>query len=776
MRILNDNKLMLEGDENILITFLGENVVNFKIYRRLEPKYRVTDIESLRKVKVYISKRDDRIFAGDGRINITYNLKKQAFKLSCNNIDFCAHNVILSNKKYFIHIMWRKEYIYGLGEKAVKFNRRGLCLRLLNMDPSVYRVNDDPLYLNIPFLLMIGENFSYGFFLNTIRESIFDLCHNNNDKIVVESHGLEANYYIIFGRSPIDVIREYTKLVGRAPLPPLWALGYHQSRAPFPPIFPIKILIGGYKNEKNILKVAEEFRKRKIPCDVIYLDIDYMDNFKPFTWHPKRFKNYRYMLKKLNRMGFKVVTIIDPYIKYEPQSLMFKKYLEKNFFVKRDDEIFIGYGWPGKTVFPDFTREEVREWWAQLHKDLLESGVSGIWNDMNEPTFNVRLFGKKDFSGVRFYAGSLDEFRNIYANLMAIATWNAFKLFKKNKRPYILSRSGYAGIQKYAAVWTGDNISNWSHLRLSISMILSLGLCGLPFVGADIGGWAKIMTKKPYFAKCTPELFARWIQLGIFYPLCRSHSMIFSQEPWVFGQNVENIAKKYIRLRYRLIPYIYSLFWEHTQNGMPIMRPLFLYYPEDDRSHRDDEFLLGPFMLIAPVLERGSRSRVVYLPSQVWYDYWSMKKYEGGVISVKAPLDTIPIFIRSGAIIPTQPVLNYIRERMVDVTLEIYPGNGSFTLYEDDGITINSKYSLTKIINYMRGDKWNVIIERRRGEYNPRRKLYVYFRGIEEAEKILVNDKSVRPIELRRDGFIIDLGDNIKDIKINLSSIKLLGK
>jgi len=206
--------------------------------------------------------------------------------------------------------------------------------------------------------------------------------------------------------------------VGRSELPSLWALGYHQSRAPFPPIFPLKILIGGYKNQENVLRIAREFRRRRIPCDAIFLDIDYMNNFNPFTWHPKRFKKYRLMLKELDKMGFKVVVIIDPYIKYDFSSQIFIEGFKREFFVKRNNEVFIGYGWPGKTVFPDFTKREVREWWAKLHKGIFEAGVAGIWNDMNEPTFDIRLFSKKDFSKVKFNAGVFDEARNIYANLM----------------------------------------------------------------------------------------------------------------------------------------------------------------------------------------------------------------------------------------------------------------------------------------------------------------------------------------------------------------------
>jgi alpha-glucosidase len=625
---------------------------------------------------------------------------------------------------------------FGLGEKAGRFERSGQRFKLQNKDPFTYNRKTDPLYFSVPFLLVCGKGYSYGVLVETTSDSVFDL---RGKEILIAGEGEGVSYYFIHGPTPAEVLRKYTALVGRAPLPPLWALGYHQARF-------------SYMGEREVLRIAGEFRRREIPCDAIYLDIDYMEGYKCFTWNPRLFPEPERTISELRKMGFKVVTIVDPGLKVEHGYKPFEEGASKGFFLSHSDgRLLEGYVWPGKCVFPDFARREVREWWASLHAELLGKGVKGIWNDMNEPTLknltpNLRAgmnllaqFKKIDTSDVRMGGVSFGQMKNYYAVLEAEATCIAFQKFYPGKRPFVLSRSGWAGIQKYAAVWTGDNYSTWDHLKLSVEMIMSIGISGIPFVGADIGGFTILGPKWPFLCRCSPELFARWIQVGVFYPFCRTHTSKPARyhEPWRFGPKVERIARGFIRLRYSLLPYLYSVFWEHTQNGMPIVRPLFLHWPQDEQCYRDDEFMFGPFLLVAPVFKKGQRKRQVYLPDGWWYDFWTNEKVEGGqTITADAPLERIPIFVRAGAILPLWPVLNYVGEKPIDeLRLVVYPGNGKFTLYEDDGESIKSDFAIRTLSSTERGRDLLVEIGKKKGRYRwHRRVLTLEVRGAEPRE------------------------------------------
>ncbi|MEM2480987.1 MAG: glycoside hydrolase family 31 protein [Candidatus Hadarchaeales archaeon] len=635
------------------------------------------------------------------------------------------------------------ERYYGLGEKARRFERSGQRFELRNRDPFTYNRSTDPLYFSVPFLLVCRREGSYGFFLDTASDCVFDL---RGERLLFSGEGRGIAYLFIHGPKPSQVLEKFTRLVGRAPLPPLWALGYHQSRF-------------SYEGEQEVLRIAREFRRRQIPCDAIYLDIDYMEGYRCFTWSTRLFPDPERLIGELKKLGFKVVTIVDPGLKAEKGYKPFDEGLEKGYFLKHEDgTVFTGYVWPGRCVFADFAREEVREWWASLHSELLGRGVAGIWNDMNEPTLrnltpnlsaglNLPAYFKRICTDdVRLGEHPFRCVKNYYPVWQAQATWRAFEKFLPGKRPFILSRSGWAGIQKYAAVWTGDNYSTWDHLKLSVEMILSIGISGIPFVGADIGGFTVLGTRRPFLTRCSPELFARWIQVGVFYPFCRTHTSKPARhhEPWCFGKRVERIARDFIRLRYSLLPYLYSLFWEHTRNGMPILRPLFLHWPEQEECYREDEFMFGPFLLVAPVFKKGQRRREVYLPPGSWYDFWSAEKMEGGkTIVAEAPLERIPIFARAGAIIPTWPPMNYVGEKPVDeLVLQVYPGEGEFELYEDDGESLRSEFSLRKIS--VEGERGLLVrVGKARGGYRwGERKLTVWVKGM-HAEKAKLDGKVV---------------------------------
>ncbi|MHA1606190.1 MAG: TIM-barrel domain-containing protein [Candidatus Freyarchaeota archaeon] len=728
------------------VTFIGKGCVKLRVATSLKEDGSWAVVrEDIGEVKVAVDEDGDGLVAGDGKVVVYVDKRSCTFSFTFNNAEFCcdASPIELWDGGFTIRKKIADgEHYFGFGEKAKTFDKRGCRLVMKNTDPQCYNRNTDPLYKSIPFFIALRKGFSYGFFLDNTYETVFDMGFSDPTVYTVTANGGEAKYYVIPGPSPSEVIEKYTLLTGRTPLPPLWALGYQQSR-------------WGYKSADQVLRIIDEFRRRDIPCDVVYLDIDYMDGYRAFTWHPKRFPDPKGFTREAMKKGVKVVAIAEVGVKRDRNYDVYREGVEKGYFVRRrNGKLFTGVVWAGGEVFPDLTREEVREWWASLYIKLLREGVSGIWNDMNEPVYDNLVMVRRPrikIDDVVFYDGKrflpFEEVRNVYALLEAVATVRAFNTVHPDKRTFILTRSGYAGIQRYAATWTGDNMSTWDHILLSVEMLLNLSVSGVPFAGADIGGFGKLAFKRPFIARCTPEMYARWIQLGVFYPLCRSHTFKgWKQEPWVFGENVEKIARTYIKLRYALLPYIYSLFWEHLQTGMPIMRPLFLHYPNDERCYRGDEFLFGPFILVAPVYVKGARLRKVYLPKGVWYNYWTGEKHIGPWEGdVEAPLERIPLFVAEGAILPKWPPMSYVGEKKVDeLTLEVYPGNGEFNLYEDDGESVDSEYAVTKMACGVFGDRVRLEIGERKGKYNPKRESYkVMFRCIDDVKEVIMDGREV---------------------------------
>jgi len=574
------------------------------------------------------------------------------------------------------------EHYYGFGEKTGPLDKRGLAMEMWNRDQP-YSGDLDPLYQSHPFFLALNRGRAYGIFFDNSFHSYFDMGRSDSSTYTFRAAGGPLRYYFIYGPEPKDVIRRYTNLVGRMPLPPLWALGYQQSR-------------WSYENEKRVREIASGFRSRGIPGDVLFLDIHYLDRYKVFTWNRRRFPDPAGLLADLGQKGFKVVTIIDPGVKVQPGYFVYDQGVAKGYFCRRPDgSDYRARVWPGDCSYPDFLRPEVRVWWGDLHRVLLDPGVAGIWNDMNEPSgwkHDVRAGGLMlSLSPIRemdMVHGPADapvphaEVHNVYGLLESRGTYEGLRRLKPEERPFVISRAGFPGIQRYACVWTGDNYSNWNQLPLSLTMLLNLGLSGLTFVGADIGG---------FVGSPSPELYARWIQQGAFYPFARTHTMILSgdQEPWSFGPEVEAIAKEVIGLRYQLLPYFYALFEESSRTGLPVMRPLLLEFPRDETAYTiSDQFLIGPDLLFAPVVEKGARSRRVYLPEGRWVSWKEGKVYPGpGWIEAATALDTLPLWVREGAIIPLAPVMPHTGAKPWDpLSLRIYPGAGesSFTWYEDD--------------------------------------------------------------------------------------------
>ena len=574
------------------------------------------------------------------------------------------------------------EHFYGLGEKTGPLDKRGLKLQMWTTDPlyptTNYTATTDPIYQAHPFLLGLREGRAYGLYLNSTFRTHFDLGHTVTDELRLATEGGDLDYFFINGPKVRQVVERYTALVGRMPLPPLWALGYHQCR-------------WSYYPESVVRQITSEFRKRKIPCDGFWLDIDYMNGFRCFTWDSSRFPDPWQLLSDLKTQGFKVTAIIDPGIKQDPGSypVYDDGVAQKHFVTNPDKSLYVGQVWPGASVFPDFTRPTTRAWWSGLVKSFVGTGLRGIWIDMNEPvTWHPEGFSLDTVFDGEGTSTDHREARNVYALLMARATFEGLRLAHPDGRPFVLTRSGFAGIQRYSTVWTGDMQSNWAHLQMAPTMLMNMGLSGIAFAGTDVGGFS---------GNPGPELFARWMQLGTVSPFFRAHvqEKMPPQEPWSFGAQVEQTSRQHIELRYRLLPYVYGLMRQASLSGAPPLRPLLYEFQDDPSTYQmDHELMLGPFLLVAPVLNAGRAARALYLPKgTVWFDYWSEAVLSGGqTASLAAPLERLPLLVRAGAILPSTELMQYVGEKQPQTLyLDLYPVSGvgptSFTLYRDDGET-----------------------------------------------------------------------------------------
>ncbi len=629
-----------------------------------------------------------------------------------------------------------EEYIYGLGEHTGEMNKRGRAFPIWNVDPPMFHGPEtENMYTSIPFYLGLHRNSgrTYGVLIDHTGRVEMDMGKTSEEEVQITVQGNSLVAYFFVGPTPADVVRQYTELTGRMPLPPRWILGYHQCR-------------WGYDTEEKVHQLAARLRERNHPCDAIWLDIDYMQGFRNFTWNTETFPNPSKMAEDLHAEGFHLVTIIDPGTKIDDNYFVYQQGMERDYFCRyQKGKIFTGSVWPGACVLPDYSRSEVREWWGNLYKGLLDQGVDAIWNDMNEPALtNILLENETPMHGTTMSDDVLHRaggdqptgpdgpptlhkfFHNAYGMEMARASYKGLLRLHPNNRSFVLSRSGTAGIQRYAALWTGDNTSQWDHIFMAMTMCLNLGMSGVPFVGADIGG---------FWNASNGELLARFAQLGALLPLCRNHSAIHNpdQEPWAFGEPFESVYRKAIELRYRLMPYLYTLFHEAATSGAPIMRPLYYHYPSDEEAcNVQDEFLVGDALLSAPVYEQGATSHRVYLPAGTWFDYWDGTEYPGsGWSDIPAPLDRWPLFVRGNSIIPTGPLMQYTDQRLTDpLTFTCYmatDGQTSYTLYEDDGSTqayLHGAFALTTINCHVNNDVAIVEIEEQHIAYQPQREEY----------------------------------------------------
>jgi len=566
--------------------------------------------------------------------------------------------------------LYRGQHFYGLGDKTGFLDKRGYPYEMWNTDNPNPQVDSfKALYKSIPFFLVLSSNQTYGIFLDNTFHSWFNMGHESEDYYWFGAAGGNLDYYYMVGDGPAQVLERYTSLTGTFPLPQKWTLGYHQSR-------------WGYLTQEDIEEVASNLRRHDIPCDSIHFDIDYMQDYKVFTWNKDRYHgNPKAFLSSLADRGFKPVVINDPGVKKEAGYPIYDEAVEKGYFAKTPEgETYYNTVWPGEAAYPDFGNPEVAHWWGEQQTFLLDLGVRGIWNDMNEPaSFHGPLPDDVQFSdGVRKTTHA--EIHNVYGHFMAKATYEGLKRLD-GRRPFVITRACYAGTQKYSTAWTGDNHSIWAHLQMAIPQLCNLGLSGMPFVGTDLGGFG---------SDTTPELLVRWVQVACFSPLFRNHSAMGTrrQEPWQFGCDVLNIYRKYVKLRYQWLPYFYDLFWQAERTGAPVLRPLVFHYPKDITAQTcNDEFMVGDRVLVAPVVQQGTFHRLVYLPQGEWYDYWTREKLTGpGFLIREAPLDLCPIYVKAGSVLPMSQPQSYVGESVPDVLLlDVYPGQGIWDHWLDDG-------------------------------------------------------------------------------------------
>lgn len=582
----------------------------------------------------------------------------------------------------------KDDAVYGLGDKPGCLNKRGYSYVNWNTDDPAPHVDSfKSLYKSIPFFIVLGDDYCYGIFADNTYKTTFDFGFENTDYYFVEHEKGELDYYFIPGNDMAEVVGLYTSLTGTTPLYQRWIYGSHQSR-------------WGYYTQDEVLDIADKFRELDIPCDVIHMDIDYMNGYRVFTFDDKKFPDVKGLSEKLADRGVKLISIIDPGVKKDEDYFMYKEGMEMDAFAHdTDGSVYENAVWPGTSVFPDFTKQSVRSWWGDKTKILLEHGISGIWNDMNEPaSFNGPLP-----DDVQFEYGAHEKVHNIYGHFMAKATYEGLAKNDGGKRPFVLTRAAYAGSQKYCGGWTGDNHSIWAHIALSLEQVCNLSVSGLAMCGSDIGGFG---------SDTTPELLVRFYEAAVFVPFFRNHSAMGTrrQEPWQFDETTIDAVRKTVKLRYRFIPYIYDLAHECEKTGAPIVRPLVYEYPEDKHVRNiSDEYMLGSFVLVAPVIAPGKEAREVYLPDGDWYDYYTGEKYSGGrYILADAPLDKVPVFIKAGAIIPVADGEIRSTEDITEDKISIltYPGKGSFVHYQDDNETFAYRDGTYNAVEYtLDGDK-----------------------------------------------------------------------
>jgi alpha-glucosidase len=706
-----------DGDAHMQIIALRDDVLRIRVSRSAEfpedASWAVLKEARQSRAAVTPDNAPDSVGFQTRVLRVSIDRKTFALTISDHNENVLQKDVLsieFHGESFRVYkAMPLDEHYFGLGDKPGPLDRRRQAFAMWNTDAYGFQESTDPIYKSIPYFIAFRAGRAFGVFLDNTWRSSFDFGKELPDTYSFGAVSGPLDYYFFYGPTPKQVVETYAWLTGTSSLPPVWALGFQQSRYSYTP-------------QARVLEIASRFRTDHIPADAIYLDIDYQEQNRPFTVDHNRFPDFPGMVSQLAAENFHVVAITDLHIAKYPDHgyAPYDTGIAGDHFVKSPDgSIYSGVVWPGPSVFPDFTRAQTREWWGGLYRDFYKMGIAGFWNDMNEPsvfssptkTMPLDVIHRIDEPGFMKRSATHAEIHDVYGMENSRATFEGLQHLNPDLRPFVLTRASYAGGQRYAATWTGDNSSTWNHLRLTTPMLENLGLSGFVLSGADVGGYA---------GTPQPDLLTKWIEIASFQPIDRDHTDKESgdQEPWVGGPEAESIRRRFIEERYRLMPYLYTVAEEASRTGIPMERPLFFEFPEatSDRHPIDidpetaGEFLLGPDMLIAaPPYPDKIDNYAVEFPSATWYDYWT-----GQPVSKPAPRDdrhpnalaspidlvpltvlihpelaSLPVFVRAGAILPIAPLTQSTNEiPQGPLTLRVYSGDGCVGhLYLDDGKT-----------------------------------------------------------------------------------------
>ncbi|PAV30966.1 alpha-glucosidase [Virgibacillus profundi] len=741
----DDTYLFVCVNGSVAVQFYSDSIVRITMNQKGDPKIDQSqtvmkkpdnvaitedfskDIYTLKtsKIKLVIYKAPFRLIVKDenGQIIVSESDRGMAFR---------ENGEVTVFKK-----MHENDHFYGFGEKSGFLDKRGEKYEMWNTDVyAPHNPETDPLYESIPYFMTLRAGKAHGVFFDNTFRTVFDM-KSESDYYSFSAEGGQMDYYVMAGPEPKDVLEQYTHLTGRMPIPPKWALGYHQSRY-------------SYETEAEVRELAKIFVERDIPVDVIHLDIHYMNGYRVFTFDKERFPNPKKLIADLKEMGIRIVPIVDPGVKKDSEYTIYQEGVNQDQFCKYiEGETYFGEVWPGISAFPDFTDEKVRKWWGEKHAFYTDMGIEGIWNDMNEPavfneskTMDVSVMHRNDGNPTTHR-----ELHNVYGYLMGQATYEGMKEQLQGKRPFLLTRAGYAGVQRYASVWTGDNRSFWEHLQMSLPMVMNLGLSGVPFTGPDVGGFAH---------DTNAELLTRWMQVGAFTPYFRNHSALdtVNQEPWQFGEKYEAIMKKYIQMRYEWMPQLYSLFYQASISGLPVMRPLLMEFPEDEKTYNlNDQFMIGDNVVVAPILAPAITDRAVYLPKGEWVEFSTGEVYDGEKTHlIHAELEDMPIFVKKGTTVMQGEWISNKDKVAKNIQMNIYAGDSGetyrFTYYDDDGETFdyeNDSYMELDIEVVSKTDAIELKVLNQKGNFSPTYKeIDVNVIGLKKTQKVIIDGKISR--------------------------------
>jgi alpha-glucosidase len=638
----------------------------------------------------------------------------------------------IGNRSTLYKRMQPGERFVGLGEVLGNLDKRGSGFTLNNTDTYKYGDPRLPMYTSIPFFIGIHRQEVYGLFYHNTYKTFFNFGLSTPFTSITADGG-DVDYFFIYDTCIENILLHYTALTGRMPLPPIWSLGYHQSRCSY---FP----------QQNVKILAETFRNKNIPIDCIVLDADYLQDYEPFRVNLKRFPDLPGLTGELKSMGIEVTASVNPGIKIDSTYPAHFDGLKNDVFVKYSDgSIYETEIAPSLNNFVDFTNPKARNWWIDNMKFLPDNGIHGYWNDMNEPAVGGSYLPDNlwfDFDGRK--ANAL-EAKNVYGMQMARSSYESALKYGSGRRPFVLTRSGFAGVQRYAVVWTGDNTAKDEYLLGGTLLNTQLGLSGLPFVGDDIGG---------YIGNTSKELFARWMQVGMFAPYARNHKEAFANanEPWSYGEEAEAISREFIGFRYRLLPYLYSLFYEASQTGMPVARSLCITNPFDEKVYDDIyqfQFTCGDALLVVPVTS-SEKIKKFYLPEGNWYNLYSDGLIAGNQeLTEEVAVYQIPVYVKASSIIPMQSLVQTTKQKPTDTLfVHIYYGkeNNTFVYYEDDGSTLDyqdGKYSRRSIA--YSPEKSQILFSKPQGTYTSTFKnIQCIFHGFpDELNSVKVNGNPV---------------------------------